>query len=456
MKLHNSLTKLIEDVRPLEGETIRMYSCGPTVYNHVHIGNLSSFIYTDILKRSLKSAGFKVKHVMNITDVDDKTIKRSYEEYPNLEPKIALQTLTRNYEKIFKQDMQSVGNSIADIEFIRATESIPAMQVLISTLYEQGFAYIAKDGVYFSIDTYRKSGKTYGQLIEIDNQNVLKERISNDEYDKDFIHDFVLWKVAKPNEPFWQFELDGKNLAGRPGWHIECSAMSSSKLGLPFDIHTGGIDLMFPHHENEIAQSTAGHNNSKYAKLFFHNEHLLVDGKKMSKSLNNFYTIEDIINKGFSPIAFRLMILQSGFQNQSNFTWDNLKSAQNRLNNWLKITDKIWQVNQVSKLKTDTLKATFQNNLDTPNLLTQLDSYFKDYATTKESPSIDDLKTITDLIGIDLIRHDITDSQKQLIKQRESARKNEDYAESDILRRQLKIQGIDLIDINKETLWTRI
>lgn len=472
MKLYNTLTKQIEDIKPLESETIRMYSCGPTVYDHAHIGNLSSFIAADTLKRTLKSAGFKVKHVMNFTDVDDKTIKRSREKYPDLEPKEALHKLTREYEEIFRKDMIAVGNDIDDIEFVRATDMIPAMQVLISTLYDQGFAYIADDGVYFSIDAYKKSGKTYGQLLKIDSSNTSKERISNDEYDKDSIHDFALWKVARPGEPVWEFELDDHKLDGRPGWHIECSVMSASRLGQPFDIHTGGIDLIFPHHENEIAQSTAARDDPIYAKVFSHSEHLLVDGKKMSKSLSNFYTLKDIVDKGFDPLAFRLMVLQSHYRSQSNFTWENLQAAQNRLANWqaradLRFQGVVYDENrhplQAGELRVHeaSVNEKMQNDLNTPEALIGV----YDGLEQAELRNVDNntlesydkyIQFIKATLGIDLLTSkDISSEQKQLIVDREIARKSQDWAKSDEIRDQLKVQGIEVKDTQHGPIWSR-
>ena len=392
MKLYNTLTRETEEVKPLKGDEIRIYSCGPTVYDHIHIGNLASFIHADALRETLKAEGYKVRHVMNITDVDDKTIKRSREEYPDLEPKEALKKLTSKYEELFKKDMEEVGNDLSAIEFVRATDYIPRMQELIRKLHKGGFAYIADDGVYFSIEAYKKSGKTYGQLLEINSENTSKNRIANDEYDKESAHDFALWKKVRPHEPSWDFELGGKDLAGRPGWHIECSVMSTDVLGQPFDIHTGGVDLIFPHHENEIAQSTAGKDEYLLAKLFFHNEHLLVDGKKMSKSLNNFYTLEDITKKGIDPLAFRLLVLQSTPRNQANFSWKILQAAQNRFN-------KLSGNDQTGKL---------------------------------------------------------TAQQQELIDSREKARQDKDWVKSDELRKELEKQGIGVNDTDNGPVWFRL
>ncbi len=280
IKLHNTLTKQVDEFQPLSADKVTIYSCGPTVYDHVHIGNLSAFIAADTLRRMVSGLGYDVKHVMNFTDVDDKTIRRSREDYADLEPIDALKKLTTKYGNLFIEDMQKIGNDTEALSFIKAADdaTIEGMRELIKSLYEGGFAYVADDGVYFSIEAYKKSGKTYGQLVELSEANTSSERIQNDEYDKESIHDFSLWKTKKPGEPAWEFTLDGHDLTGRPGWHLECSVMSKMGLGQPFDIHTGGIDLTFPHHENEIAQSTAGQSDPTYAQVFVHNEHILVDG----------------------------------------------------------------------------------------------------------------------------------------------------------------------------------
>lgn len=331
MKLHNTLTRKTEELKPLDGKTIRIYSCGPTVYDHAHIGNLSAYIFADTLRRTTELTGYDVKQVMNYTDIDDKTIRRSHERYPDDDRREALRKLTEHYIKVFLEDMELVGNQTRPITFMRATDNIDGMKALITKLHQGGFAYIADDGVYFSIEAYRKSGKTYGQLLELTTQNTSAARISNDEYDKDSVHDFALWKKQKDDEPAWEFTLDGQDMTGRPGWHIECSVMSRKGLGQPFDIHTGGVDLIFPHHENEIAQSTAGEDDPVMAQFFAHNDHILVDGKKMAKSAGNFHTLQDITDKGYDPLAFRLLVLQAHYRSQVNFTWESLDAAQNRL-----------------------------------------------------------------------------------------------------------------------------
>src|SRR6266542_443887 len=308
MKLYNTLSRKIEEVTPLDGNIIRIYSCGPTVYDHAHVGNLSAYIFADTLRR-VASLDHPVQHVMNYTDVDDKTIRRSAET-GNADPRSALHELTNTYIDIFQQDMHKIGNDVAAITFLRATDHIDAMQDLIQRLHDKGFAYVADDGVYFSIEAYRKSGKTYGQLLEISASNTSEARVQNDEYDKESVHDFALWKKQKDGEPAWGFMLDGQDINGRPGWHVECSAMSRVGLGQPFDIHTGGIDLIFPHHANEIAQSTAGEDNPVMARFFAHNDHILVDGKKMAKSAKNFYTFEVVNKFVYEHLDFPLVIMQ--------------------------------------------------------------------------------------------------------------------------------------------------
>jgi cysteinyl-tRNA synthetase len=475
MQIYNTLTRKEVEFHPIDPGKARMYSCGPTVYDHIHIGNLSAFIAADTLRRTLAASGLDVRHVMNITDIDDKTIRRSAEKYPELEPHEALKKLTREYEEVFMRDMELIGNDIRAVEFMRATESIEAMRQLILELFEDGLAYITDDGVYFSIEKYKKSGKTYGQLLELNTENTSAARIDNDEYGKESVHDFALWKARKDTEPSWEFELDAQELTGRPGWHIECSAMSVAKLGQPFDIHTGGIDLIFPHHENEIAQSTAGAGNTKLANYFVHNEHLLVDGKKMSKSLNNFFTLRDIQDKGFDPLAFRLMILQSHYRSQSNFTWENLEAAHNRLNNLYAIADLQWNTIATDSahgslgsdaFKIDSVLEHMQNDLNTPLALAamqgQLDAMNSKIEEKGGLPKSDHaaflamLKTLDALFGLNLAdRLDVSTDQKELLAMRQDARTNKDWNKSDEIRDQLKEQGIHVRDTAHGQIWSR-
>lgn len=448
---------------------VRIYSCGPTVYDHIHIGNLSSFIAADTLRRVLMVQGYKVHHVMNFTDVDDKTIKRSQEKYPDLDPKDALKKLTDEYIEIFKKDMEAVGCDLDAIEFVRATDCIEEMKKLIVELHEKGFAYTADDGIYFSIEKYRASGKKYGQLVELTTQNTSQERINNDEYDKDSAHDFTLWKKKKDGEPAWEFNIAGQDMSGRPGWHIECSVMSRLKLGQPFDIHTGGIDLAFPHHENEIAQSTAAADDSVYAHFFVHNEHLLVGGKKMSKSLNNFYTLEDITNKGFDPLAFRLMVLQAHYRSQLNFTWESLEASENRLKSFKNMSEKRFQADSGGPRMSDNyhdqesaIVDSMLNDLDTASTLRHIAISVDDSQNYRIQPEqviefTSLLNAIDSLLGLNLLGvTDIQPDQKHALTLRAAARDNKNWEESDRLRTLLHNQGIEINDTDYGQVWSRV
>lgn len=465
MKLYNSLTKQLEEVTPLDGQTLRIYSCGPTVYDSAHIGNLSAYIFADSLHRAALASGLKVKHVMNYTDVDDKTIARSQQQHPGKEPQEALSKLTDHYTELFNADMAKVGNT-SPLSFIRATDSIEAMKKLITALHTAGFAYVADDGIYFSIKAYKESGKKYGQLLKINSQNTSEERIQNDEYDKQSVHDFALWKKQKPGEPSWPFSIDGIDVSGRPGWHIECSAMSQQGLGQPFDIHTGGIDLIFPHHENEIAQSTALTENPVMATIFAHNNHVLVDGKKMAKSANNFYTLKDIIDKGFDPLDFRLMILQTHYSREAQFSWLNLEAAGNRLKNWRATADLRWQASPQAKPLQDNFirqhlaSPALANNIDTPQALFQIDQVMNAVANglhpSDKTDFEDFLADAEASLGLNIASGGpLEAAQSQLLAERLKARQAKDWPTSDRLREELAKQNIVVRDINDGQLWHR-
>lgn len=469
MKLYNTLTRQIEFFKPIKNQSVRLYSCGPTVYDHAHIGNLSAFVFADTLRRALQATGYQVTHGMNYTDVDDKTIRRSRERYPDEDPNIRLHKLTTEYIQLFLEDMGRIGNNVEALTFLRATDEavLEGMRRLITRLHQEGFAYIADDGVYFSIDAYRRSGKQYGQLLELNAENTGTARIQNDEYDKESVHDFALWKKQRPDEPAWEFNLDGHDLSGRPGWHIECSVMSRQLLGQPFDIHTGGVDLIFPHHENEIAQSTAGEANPVMAQFFAHNEHILVDGKKMSKSANNFYTLQDIMERGYDPLAFRLLVLQSHYRNQAHFSWENLEAAQNRLKSLQALADLVWQMAERTKVASE-LEAVKQDiyealidDLNTPQALTVLSDAEAKWLHLLSSEDTRSFREFLDFIdatlGLSLgNRPDLTNEQYGLLNQRDAARRNQDWAKSDALREQLADQGVGLRDTPESSIWFRL
>lgn len=478
LKLYNSLTKEVEEVAPILDGTFRIYSCGPTVYNHAHIGNLSSFIIADTLRRVILAANYDAVHVMNYTDIDDKTIRASQAKYPDEEPVKALSKLTEHYIDIFMSDMAKIGNDTDDMTFIRATskEAMSEMNQIIQKLFDHKIAYIADDGIYFSIKNYVESGHKYGQLVDLSDTKMSASRINNDEYDKESASDFALWKFQKEGEPAWEIKIDDKSYFGRPGWHIECSAMSALGLsGIPFDIHTGGIDLAFPHHENEIAQSLGGTDQQTYAKTFVHNEHVMVDGKKMSKSLGNFYTLKDIEKQGFDPLAFRLLVLQSHYKKQTNFSFELLTSAQNRLARWKNVANLRHQLhpsviddqaadnqNLPSLASSKLLINILINNLDTPQALAFIDEVFSEIESAPVSRINRDnlvqfLETIDQSLGLHLISStpDINTEQKELIQQRRFARDAKDWQKSDDIRNELMQQGIILKDSPSHTIWQR-
>jgi len=310
IRLFNTLTGHVEDLFPADGKQFRMYACGPTVYDYGHIGNFRTFLQVDVLRRFLKLEGITPKHVMNITDVDDKIIRNA------VAAGVPIGEYTPRFEKAFFEDLDALAVEKPEI-VARATEHIPSMVALIEKLAEQDCAYRTEDGSwYFRIASFPE----YGKLSKKDFSGITDgARVDVDEYDKDSARDFALWKAPKPGEYHWQTELG----PGRPGWHIECSAMATEYLGDDFDLHAGGEDLMFPHHENEIAQSESA-SHTTFARHWFHVRFLLVEGRKMSKSEGNFYTLRDLLLKGYKASAIRMLLISVPYRQQLNFTFDGL------------------------------------------------------------------------------------------------------------------------------------
>jgi len=302
----------IEDFRPLRDREVRMYACGPTVYDYGHIGNFRTFVAVDLLRRFLRQSGYKIRHVMNITDVDDKIIRNSARDG------VSVQQYTAKYEKAFLEDAAMIG--IEEPTLVRATEHIPEMAAFVVKLVERGIAYRSDDGsYYFRIAKFPQ----YGKLSKRDFSGMQDgARVDVDEYDKDSARDFALWKAPKPGEASWDTPIG----PGRPGWHLECSVMSMRELGETFDLHAGGEDLVFPHHENEIAQSES-FTGKPFVHFWFHARFLLVEGEKMSKSLGNFFTLRDLVLKGHKPSSIRYLLASVPYRNQLNFTFDGLKQA---------------------------------------------------------------------------------------------------------------------------------
>ena len=441
VRIYNYLTREVEELKPINEGQIGLYTCGPTVYDFVHIGNWRTFTFEDVLKRALQFNGFQVTHVMNFTDIDDKIIKRSREEG------IELSELTQKYETAFREDLGKINILPADF-YTRATEYIPQMLELIQKLLDRGIAYKADDGIYFSVEKFSDYGKLSG-LRKVD----LKKgaRVNDDLYDKESWSDFVLWKFKKEGEPSWSAPFG----EGRPGWHIECSAMSVEKLGEHFDIHCGGVDLLFPHHENEIAQSEAA-TGAKFVNVWMEGEHLLVSGEKMSKSLENFYKLDDIAAKGFDPLALRYLFLAAHYRSKLNFTWQSLQSAQNALES-IRYQVASMMVDGVGEVSADHLKEfanAVGNDLDMPRAIAALHALLKaDLAPDVKYATI--LK-FDEVFGLELAKvkaEKLPKGAQKLINQRELLRKDGKFDESDNLRQELLAMGVEVEDTPEGSKW---
>lgn len=394
IKLYNSLSKSVVDFKPVSGNEVRMYSCGPTVYNYAHIGNMRAFLMADLLQRVLRVVGkYELKWVMNITDIDDKTIRDSKKGSEAWLPEMGEQTesplenlkmLTEFYFDSFTEDISNLGIDIEDFYALpAATDYIEEMQMLIKKILNNGYAYVSDGSIYFDVSKWRQDD-TYGKLFKIDFDNFKSgARIDADEYEREHVSDFVLWKAPKESEPQWDFEIDGMNYPGRPGWHIECSAMEYELLGLPFDIHTGGIDLKFPHHEDEIAQSKAGY-GCEPTYYWVHNDFLEVEGEKMSKSAGNFFTLRDLVSKNLDPRDIRFAMLSAHYRTKYNFTQSGIAAARKaRIRIQEYIYDLMDDANTGSKIfDVDALRkeifSELANDLHTPKALANLFSFIND------------------------------------------------------------------------------
>ncbi|MBI2658349.1 cysteine--tRNA ligase [Candidatus Woesearchaeota archaeon] len=462
LQLYNTLTRKKEIFKPIKGKNVKLYTCGPTVYDFAHIGNFRAYICSDILKRYLKYSGYKVKHVMNITDVDDKTIKGANKEG------ISLNEYTGRYEKAFFDDIETLNIDKADI-YPRATEHVKEMVAIIKKLLKDKIAYKSEDGsIYYDISKYEDYGKLSHTKIE-----ELREgaRVKQDSYEKGEAKDFALWKAydKEDGNVVWKTEIGD----GRPGWHIECSAMSMKYLGEHFDIHAGGIDLVFPHHENEIAQSEAS-TKKKFANYWFHNEHLLVNGQKMSKSLGNFFTLRDLLGKGYNPKAIRYLLLSAHYRVQLNFTEEAVKAADNavqRLNDFM-IKLRETKNNLKNKEINDIIQKTkkdFESAMDDDLNISSALSYVFDFVKEVNSllmegkigkagakKIINFMNDIDKILGILVEKEErLNPKLKKLIEERERARKEKDFAKADEIRNQLKEKGIILEDTKDGVRWKK-
>ncbi len=440
--LYNTLTRKKDPFVPIKKSQVGMYSCGPTVYNYPHIGNYRAYLTADFLKRILQYNGFKVKQVMNITDVDDKTIRDSQKE------NISLKKFTDRYTKIFLDEIKTL-NIEKPEKIPKATQHIKEMVALIKKLLNKKVAYKGEDGsIYYSISKF----KPYGALANIKFKGLKAgARVKQDEYTKETASDFALWKSWDESDGpvFWKTEI-GK---GRPGWHIECSAMSTKYLGAQFDIHTGGVDLIFPHHQNEIAQTEAI-TKKKFVNYWIHNEWLLVDGKKMSKSLGNFYTLKDLTDKGYSPLHYRYLCLQTNYRKPLNFTLENMDASKNAYENikrkFLEIKKQTHKGLDKTKEHESQFLEAINDDLNLPRALQVFHNTLDDFDFSPKK-KIKLLEKFDSVLGIKVKdfkeEKSITPQEvKSLVIERESLRKQKKWAESDILRERIKELGFQVRD----------
>lgn len=459
MKLYNTLTHKKEKFIPQKENMATLYTCGPTVYDYAHIGNIRTYIFEDVLKRTLILAGFSVKHIMNITDVDDKTIKKSHSK------KDELKKNSKKFEQAFIGDIKKLDILLPD-KFTRATEYIDKMIQMINILLKKGYAYKTNDGsVYFSIAKF----KDYGKLSRLDKEGIKSgARVNQDEYDKENPADFVLWKAWsrddgdiywEPSAPVSDSEQVSNGAGtsigrGRPGWHIECSAMSGAELGDTVDIHAGAVDLIFPHHENEIAQSE-GATGKKFVRFWIHGEHLLVNGKKMAKSKNNFFILADIEKRGFSPLDFRYLCLGAHYRSKLNFTWQGLKGAKNARERLVNIIDqntnhKTQNTNKLTKNKyQDEFKKKIFDDLDLPAGLAVIWEMMRDKNITNEE-KISNIKKFDQVLGLELLKKsniEIPAEIEQSAEKRDQARRDKDYKLADEIRLKIEKKGYQIEDL---------
>ncbi|MGZ6004553.1 MAG: cysteine--tRNA ligase [Candidatus Saccharimonadales bacterium] len=464
MKLYNTLTRQIDRLEPIESPEVKVYTCGPTVYDYAHVGHWFTYIRMDLLIRALKADGLEPKWVMNITDVghllsDADEGEDKLEKGARREGKTAWE-VAEFYTKDFLESMGLL-NITRPTYIVKATDHIAEQIELIQKLEEKGYAYVIDDGVYY--DTSKFDGYAAFARLDLDDQ-IAGARVSFNEQKRNS-SDFALWKFS-PKDHQRDMEWDSPWGKGFPGWHIECSAMSMKYLGETLDIHTGGIDHVPVHHTNEIAQSEAA-TGKRFANYWMHTNHVLVDGEKISKSLGNGIRLQDVIDKGITPEAFRLHVLESHYRNQSRFSWESLEAAQNRLKDFKAMAALRWQalptVNDSATFGlqdvTTQLTELLLDDLNTPqalaflsNVSTQLQAVLLQRDMMKHFEIM--LQGIDDLLGLNLSDvGDISEAQKALIQERELARNAQDWGKSDAIRDQLADQGIGLRDTSQGVIW---
>lgn len=450
LNFYNTESREKEKIVPLQDDLIRMYTCGPTVYDFAHIGNFRTYVFEDLLRRVFKFFGFRVKQVMNITDVDDKTIRGA------LKKGVTLKEYTEVFEKAFFEDLRTLNIEPAEA-YPRATDYIPAMIKIIEGLLDKGFAYVDEDGsIYYSVAKFEKYGRlSHLKLDELKSS----QKMASDEYEKENVADFALWKAYDPERDgniFWESPF-GK---GRPGWHIECSAMAMKILGETIDIHVGGVDNMFPHHENEIAQSEA-YSGKLFVKHWMHSEHLLVDNKKMSKSLGNFYTLRDLLKRGYSGCQVRYMLMQAHYRTQLNFTFEALDATANGLQRIRDFCSRLHEIkgqtkydglNSVLEVFLEKFSQALSDDLNISQALAVFFDLIRDLNSLIDKGLIgqDDSNTIfKTLAKVDSvlgflplnIEEKIPEEILDLLQKREDARSQKDWKNADFYRNQILEKG---------------
>jgi cysteinyl-tRNA synthetase len=461
LKFKNTLSRRLEPFEPLTPGQVGLYTCGPTVYNYVHIGNLRTFLFEDILRRTLKLFGYRVTQVMNLTDVDDKTIRGA------AEAGLSLREYTDRFIEAFFEDLDTLRVERAE-HYPRATDYIPQMVELVRRLEERGHTYRSEGSIYYRISTFPGYGKLSGVRPEA---NLAGARVDADEYEKEDARDFVLWKAARPGEPSWDTELG----PGRPGWHLECSAMSMSLLGETFDMHTGGVDNIFPHHENEIAQSE-GATGKPFVRYWLHAEHLVVEGEKMAKSKGNFFTLRDLLEKGHDPLAIRYLLTSVPYRQKLNFTFDGLHAAGqavDRLANTLRRLAHAPDATGEGDLPLETVtrfrsefREALADDLNTARALGALHTLLRAVNAALDGSGIGtgpraaldqalaEADTVLDLAPVAEADSTVdTEEIERLIAERAEARKARDFQRADAIRNALKERGVVLEDTPHGTIW---
>jgi cysteinyl-tRNA synthetase len=463
LRFYNTLSQQLEEFSPARDNTVRMYTCGPTVYDFAHIGNFRTFVFVDLLRKCLRANGFALNHVMNITDVDDKIIRNAVAQHQSLEEYTAV------YTKAFLDDCATLRLERPE-RLTPATEHIDDMVQAVERLTAGNHTYTSDGSTYFRIGSF----PGYGKLSHNDfSGNMAGARVDVDEYEKADARDFALWKAPKEGEPAWQTPLG----PGRPGWHIECSVMAIKYLGETLDLHAGGVDLVFPHHENEIAQSESL-TGKPFARFWLHSEFLMVEGQKMSKSLGNYYTLRNIVEKGYAPEAIRYLLASVPYRKQLNFTFDGLKSATTaieRLRNFkLRLETDRYPDGVNEQLATraaaarDAFRDSLNDDLNTAEALAAVFEYVRDANSAMDSGEfragnvaaalevLQQFDSLFDVLAPTVQTNAIGDSEiESMIAERTAAKKAKNFARADQIREQLLEQGIILEDTKSGVRWKR-